>query len=72
MAITSDDLFFSKEPNKTLIVGGGYVAVECAGFISGLHYDTTIMTRRNFLNEFDKDISNIIMEDLKTLNKVFL
>jgi pyruvate/2-oxoglutarate dehydrogenase complex dihydrolipoamide dehydrogenase (E3) component len=28
LAITSDDIFFKKtEPGKTLVVGGGYVAV---------------------------------------------
>ncbi len=36
LAITSDDIFFSKEPKKTLVVGGGYIAIECAGFLSGL------------------------------------
>ena len=37
-AITSDDLFMKKErPGKTCVVGAGYVALECAGFINGLH-----------------------------------
>lgn len=35
LAITSDDIFWKKsEPGKTLIVGGGYVAVEIAGFLT--------------------------------------
>lgn len=34
IAITSDDLFSLKEnPGKTLVIGGGYIAVECAGFL---------------------------------------
>ncbi len=32
-------------PGKTLIVGGGYIAVECAGFLGTLGYDTSMMTR---------------------------
>jgi hypothetical protein len=36
-AITSDDLFsLENPPGKTCIVGAGYVALECAGFITGL------------------------------------
>jgi Pyridine nucleotide-disulphide oxidoreductase len=36
-AITSDDLFMKEDkPGKTLVVGAGYVALECAGFINGL------------------------------------
>jgi thioredoxin reductase (NADPH) len=37
-AITSDDLFMlQKQPGKTCVVGAGYVALECAGFLTGLH-----------------------------------
>lgn len=33
--MTSDDFFFSqKKPGKTLVVGGGYIALECAGILS--------------------------------------
>lgn len=53
MALTSDDIFFIKNPGKTLVVGGGYIAIECAGFLSGLNFDTTLMTRGKFLREFD-------------------
>ena len=32
---TSDDIFWSqKEFGKTLVVGGGYIAMECAGFLN--------------------------------------
>ena len=37
IALTSDDLFsLEKDPGTTLVVGGGYIAVECAGFLRGL------------------------------------
>jgi len=53
LAITSDDIFFHKNPKKTLVVGGGYIAIECAGFLSSLGFDTTLMTRGLFLRDFD-------------------
>ena len=45
-AITSDDLFsLEQAPGKTLVVGGGYVALECAGFLAGMGYPVSMMTR---------------------------
>lgn len=53
LAITSDDLFsLSKPPNKTLIVGGGYIALECAGMLSGMGFPVNIMTRALYLRSF--------------------
>ena len=35
-AITSDDLFMKETaPGKTCVIGAGYVALECAGFLNG-------------------------------------
>ena len=34
LAITSDDIFWSKKaPGKTLVIGAGYIALECASFM---------------------------------------
>ena len=52
--ITSDDIFnLEKSPGKTCVVGGAYIALECAGFLTGLGYDTTVMVRSVLLREFD-------------------
>jgi len=52
--LTSDDIFMKKTaPGKTLVVGASYVALECAGFLKGLGYDTTIMVRSILLRGFD-------------------
>ena len=52
--ITSDDLFsMKKPPGKTLIIGASYVALECAGFLTGMGFDTTVMVRSIFLRGFD-------------------
>lgn len=57
-AITSDDLFsLERAPGKTCVVGAGYVALECAGFISGLKQgDVTVLVRSVPLRTFDRDV----------------
>ena len=52
--ITSDDIFsLKKAPGKTLVVGASYVALECAGFLNALGYDTSVMVRSILLRGFD-------------------
>ena len=52
--ITSDDIFSKKTaPGKTLVIGASYVALECAGFLTALGYDTTVMVRSILLRGFD-------------------
>jgi len=59
--ISSDDIFWQqKAPGKTLVVGASYIALECAGFIAGLGFDTTVMVRSILLRGFDQDIANKI------------
>jgi pyruvate/2-oxoglutarate dehydrogenase complex dihydrolipoamide dehydrogenase (E3) component len=36
-----------------MVIGGGYVALECAGFLSNLGINTTVLTRNGYLKEFD-------------------
>lgn len=38
---------------KTIIAGGSYIALECAGFLSGLGYDVTVLYRSILLRGFD-------------------
>lgn len=70
-AITSDDLFsLDAAPNKTLVVGGGYIALECAGFLTELGYDITVAVRSTtLLRGFDRQCAEKIggiMADLGT------
>lgn len=59
LAITSDDLFWRKEsPGKTLIIGGGYIALECAGFLHHIGLDTTVMVRGDVLRGMDQQAAN--------------
>ena len=62
-SITSDDIFFlPKSPGKTLCVGGSYIALECAGFLTELGYDVTVAARSILLRNFDKQCADKIKE----------
>ena len=64
--ISSDDLFSLRTPpGKTLVVGASYVALECAGFLNGLHYDTTVMVRSILLRGFDQEFAEKIGSDME-------
>ena len=41
-------------PGKTLVVGASYVALECAGFLAKLGFDTCCMVRSILLRGFDQ------------------
>lgn len=61
LAISSDDLFsLSTAPGKTLVIGASYVALECAGFLTGLGYDATVMVRSILLRGFDQQVADMI------------
>jgi thioredoxin reductase (NADPH) len=56
LCISSDDLFSLKSnPGKTLLVGAGYVALECAGFLTALGCDATVLCRSMLLRGFDRE-----------------
>ncbi|KAG8234723.1 hypothetical protein J437_LFUL014831, partial [Ladona fulva] len=59
--ITSDDVFYLPYcPGKTLVVGGSYVALECAGFLSGFGLDVTVLVRSILLRGFDQQMAEMI------------
>ncbi|XP_036317381.1 thioredoxin reductase 2, mitochondrial isoform X2 [Rhagoletis pomonella] len=71
--ITSDDIFsLDREPGKTLIVGAGYIGLECAGFLKGLGYDATVMVRSVVLREFDQQMAGIIRDSMVERGVKFL
>lgn len=67
LALSSDDIFsLEKAPGKTLCVGASYISLECAGFLHGLGFDTTVAVRSILLRGFDRECSEKIgqyMED---------
>lgn len=63
--ISSDDLFWMKKaPGKTLVIGAGYIAMECGGFMNGMGHDTYIMVRSTPLRNFDQDMIKKVVEDM--------
>lgn len=63
---TSDDMFYlDRLPEKAVVWGGGYIAVEFAGILSGLGVETTLIYRGElFLRGFDGDVRRFLMEEL--------
>jgi thioredoxin reductase (NADPH) len=71
--ITSDDLFsMKKPPGKTLVVGASYVALECAGFLTAMGFDTTVMVRSIFLRGFDQDMAEMIAQHMEWYHTKFI
>jgi len=71
--ITSDDVFsLPKAPGKTLVVGASYVALECAGFLTALGYDTTVMVRSILLRGFDQDMATRIGKHMENHHTKFI
>ncbi|KAE9642939.1 glutathione-disulfide reductase [Pseudomonas sp. PB106] len=65
-AIGSNEAFFLKElPERVLVVGGGYIAVEFAGIFHGLGANTTLLYRGDlFLRGFDGSVRKHLQEEL--------
>jgi glutathione reductase (NADPH) len=65
--ITSDAAFhLERLPEKILIAGGGYIAVEFAGIFAGLGVDTTIVYRgRELLSRFDMDLRRLLGAEME-------
>ncbi|GAB1609562.1 thioredoxin reductase 2, mitochondrial-like [Argonauta hians] len=72
-AISSDDVFWlKKSPGKTLVVGASYVALECAGFLTGVGLDTTVMIRSSPLRAFDQEMARLVCKHMETHGTKFL
>ncbi len=59
LAVTSNEIFdLPSFPERILVVGGGYIALEFAGIFAGLGSDTTLSYRGDIpLKHFDKDLT---------------
>ena len=71
--ITSDDLFWRQEaPGKTLVIGAGYIALECGGFIKGMGHEVAIMVRSVPLRTFDQGMVGRIVKAMDHMGVRFL
>jgi glutathione reductase (NADPH) len=66
-AISSNEAFHLKEfPNRIVIQGGGYIAVEFAGIFAGLGSQVTLIYRgENILRGFDDDVRSHLRADME-------
>ncbi len=62
--ITSNEAFhLEKLPERVVITGGGYIAVEFAGIFAGLGAETTLIYRgEKILRGFDEDLRDAVTE----------
>ena len=65
-AVTSNEMFHLETlPNRAIVVGGGYIAVEFAGILNGLGVDTTLVYRGPmFLRGFDAGVRTFVADEL--------
>lgn len=65
-AITSNEFFdLESLPQKALVVGGGYIAIELACIFHNLGVDTVLSYRRDlFLRGFDSDVRKHLRDEL--------
>ena len=65
--ITSNEAFYLDAfPERVVIVGGGYIAVEFAGIFNGLGAETTLLYRGPlFLRGFDDGIRQFVADELR-------
>jgi len=65
-AITSNEAFFLEQfPQRVIVVGGGYIAVEFAGIFNGLGAETTLMYRgEQILRGFDEGIRQFAAQQI--------
>merc|ERR1712232_921008 len=72
-AISSDDIFSLQEDSgKVLCVGASYISLECAGFLAGMGFDTTVAVRSILLRGFDRECADRIGTSMKNHGVKFL
>ena len=66
-AITSNEALDLEEfPQRIVIVGGGYIAVEFAGLFNALGAEVTVIIRAgNILRGFDEDIRDTLAQEME-------
>jgi glutathione reductase (NADPH) len=64
LAITSNEVFhLARQPERVLVIGAGYIAVEFAGIFSGLGSETTLLHRGpRLLRGFDEDVQEALAD----------
>ena len=66
LAVTSNEMFYLADlPQRAVVVGGGYIAVEFAGILNGFGVETSLIYRREpLLRGFDDDLRDIATHEI--------
>ncbi|MGD8927172.1 MAG: FAD-dependent oxidoreductase, partial [Thioalkalispiraceae bacterium] len=66
LGITSDGFFeLTSQPQRVVVVGAGYIAVELAGVLNSLGSEVSMLLRRDhFLGSFDALLRDTLMEEM--------
>ncbi|WP_426414860.1 glutathione-disulfide reductase [Aestuariirhabdus sp. LZHN29] len=72
--ISSNEIFYLETfPKDVLVVGGGYIAVEFAGILSGLGAKTRLLYRGElFLRGFDQEVREVLKEEMNNSHNLEL
>ncbi|MDX1588861.1 MAG: glutathione-disulfide reductase [Oleiphilaceae bacterium] len=64
--VSSNEMFFLEQlPEKAVVWGGGYIAVEFAGILAGLGVDVRLVYRGElFLRGFDRDVREFVAQEM--------
>jgi len=67
LSITSDQIFhLERQPERIVIAGGGYIAVEFAGILNGMGSEVILGYRGPlFLRGFDDDVRSTLAEEMR-------
>ncbi len=67
LSITSDEIFhLDRQPQRIMIAGGGYIAVEFAGILNGMGSEVTLVYRGPlFLRGFDDDVRSTLADEMR-------
>lgn len=67
--INSDGIFTMEElPSSMVVLGGGYIAIELAQIMQAFGVKTTLLVRDVPLRQVDKEITDLLMENMKKLD----
>ncbi len=64
--VTSNEMFhLDRLPQRAVVIGGGYIAVEFAGILAGLGTQTVQLYRgRQILRGFDDEVAGLLQEEM--------
>jgi len=67
LAISSNEMFYlDRLPEKAVVVGGGYIAVEFAGILNGLGVETHLVYRGSqLLKAFDPEVASWVQQGMR-------